>query len=138
MLRHGIIKMVIKMEKEKEWLDLKLCDWGKSQINDRYELKRARDLMKSFYITILLPLYVPVQNNKNWHFSVPDKELTCRIFYQDLVRYHKKENSVSSIKDLLYQVSKYNVLMTTEKIDQMVDLIEKKKQEKEDVFGVLR
>lgn len=130
--------MVIKMEKEKQWLDLKLCDWGKSQINDRYELKRARDLMKSFYITILLPLYVPVQNNKNWRFSVPDKELTCRIFYQDLVRYHKKENNVSSIRDLLYQVSKYNVIMTSEKINQMVDLIEKKKQEKDEVFGVLR
>ena len=126
------------MEKEKQWLDLKLCDWGKSQINDRYELKRARDLMKSFYITILLPLYVPVQNNKNWRFSVPDKELTCRIFYQDLVKYHKKENNVSSIRDLLCQVSKYNVIMTSEKINQMVDLIEKKKQGKDEVFGVLR
>lgn len=124
---------------EKEWLDLKLCDWGKSQIKDRYELKKSRDLMKSFYITILLPLYVPAQNNKNWHFSVPENELTCRIFYQEMVKYHKKENGVSSIRDLLCEVSKYNLMMTPEKINQMISLIEEKKHEKEEIlFGVIR
>ena len=131
--------MVIKMEKEKEWLDLKLCDWGKSQISDREKLKKARALMKSFYITILLPLYVPVQSSRSWHFSVPDSELTCRIFYDDIKEYHKKENGVSSIRELLEQVSKYNVAMTPEKIEKTVSLIDKKKTEKDEIlFGVRR
>lgn len=115
------------MEKGKEWLDLKLCDWGKSQLFDKDELKKARDTMKSFYITVLLPLYVPVQNSRNWHFSVPNSELTCRIFFEDIVKYHQKKNGVKDMYDLLKQVGKYNATMTDEKIARIIYLMEEKK-----------
>lgn len=118
------------MENGKEWLDLKLCDWGRSQITNKEELKKARALMKSFYITILLPLYVPVQNSRTWHFSVSNSELTCRIFFENIKDYHKRVNGVTSMRELLNEVSKYNAAMTPEKIDKMLAIMEQVKEEK--------
>ncbi len=115
--------MVIKMEKVK-WVDVKLCDWGKLQVND---IKEYLELRK-FYISIIMPLYEPLKNSKTWKFSVPDEELTCRIFFHDLAKYHQENSGVKNMKDLLKIVQKYNIILTDEKIEQMSNIIESNKK----------
>lgn len=115
------------MEKEIEWLDLYIKDFGDSQIKDTKELISKRKKMKTFYIEFLLPLYKPVQNSKKFNFSVPDEELTCRIMFEDLKKYHK----IESVRELLYKVAEHRPAFTEEKIEKLIEYMRMQKEAKE-------
>ena len=112
------------MEKEIEWLDLYIKDFGGSQIEDKQELISKQKKMKTFYLEFLLPLYKPVQGNKNFKFSVPDEELTCRIMLQDLRTYHE----IDSMRDLLVKVAENRPSLTSEKIDKLIEFMHAQKE----------
>lgn len=108
---------------EIKWPDLYIKDFGASQIEDRKTLIVMQKKMKSFYVDFLLPLYKPVQNKKSFSFSVPDSELTCRIMFQDLKKFHKIDN----VRDLLYKVSECRPALTPEHIEKLIEYMKSKK-----------
>lgn len=108
---------------EVKWPDLYIKDFGASQVEDGKNLILMQKKMKSFYVDFLLPLYKPVQDRKNFSFSVPDSELTCRIMFQDLKRFH----NIDSIRDLLYKVSEYRPALTGEHIEKLIEYMKAKK-----------
>lgn len=106
-----------------KWQDLYIKDFGDSQIKDKKELIIMQKKMKSFYVDFLLPLYKPVQNKKTFSFSVPDSELTCRIMFQDLKRFHKIDN----VRDLLYKVAECRPALTEAHIEKLIEYMKMKK-----------
>ena len=108
---------------EVKWPDLYIKDFGDSQVEDKKSLIMMQKKMKSFYVDFLLPLYKPVQNKKSFSFSVPDSELTCRIMFQDLKRFHNIDN----VRDLLYKVSEYRPALTEEHIEKLIEYMKSQK-----------
>lgn len=116
------------MGKEIYWFDLYIKDFGVSQIDNKNELSIMQKKMKTFYKEFLLPLYIPVQDNKEFKFSVEPEELTCRIMLEDLKKYHK----LDGIKDVLYKVSENKPSLTSDKIEKLLQVMQEKKEEQEE------
>lgn len=116
------------MEKEIDWIDLYIKDFGASQIDDKTELSKKQKKMRTFYAEFLLPLYIPVQDNKEFKFSVEPDKLTCHIMLEDLRKYHK----LVGIRDLLYKVSENKPSLTPDKIEKLLQVMQTKKEEQEE------
>lgn len=114
--------------KEVKWPDLYIKDFGVSQIENKTKLIIMQKKMKSFYVDFLLPLYKPIQNNKDFSFSVTAEELTCRIMYQDL----KKFYGIKTIRDLFYKVSENRPELTKERIEKLIEYMKLMKESSND------
>lgn len=116
------------MEKEIDWINLYIKDFGASQIADKNELCEKQKKMRTFYAEFLLPLYIPVQDNKKFRFSVEPDKLTCRIMLEDLKKYHK----IVGIRDLLYKISENKPSLTDDKIEKLIKVMQTKKEQQEE------
>lgn len=115
------------MEKNIDWIDLYIKDFGSSQVEDKKELFQYQKKMKTFYREFLSPLYVHVQNNKKFKFSVPDDELTCRIMLEDLRTFLKLE----TMTDILRKIAENRPGLTEEKIQKLIEAMKKKRESAE-------
>lgn len=113
------------MEKELDWVDLYIKDFGESQISDRKELSIKQKKMRTFYLEFLLPLYKPIQDSKKFSFSVSDNELTCRIMLDDLKKYYK----LNGLREVLEKISENKPSLTSEKIDKLIEVMQTKKEQ---------
>lgn len=111
------------MEKDIDWLDLYIKDFGGSQITDKKELANKQKKMRTLYLEFLIPLYKPIQNNKKFKFSVPDEELTCRIMYEDLKKYHQ----LFGMREVLYKIAENKPTLTNAKVEKLIEAMHKQK-----------
>lgn len=113
------------MEKELNWVDLYIKDFGESQISDAKELSIKQKKMRTFYLEFLMPLYKPIQDNEEFNFSVSDDALTCRIMLDDLKKYYK----LTSLREVLEKISENKPSLTSEKIDKLIEVMQAKKEQ---------
>lgn len=108
------------------WKDLYIADLGSSQIKDKKELALAQKKIGTLYKEFLLPLYIPIQNSKNFKFSVTDDKLTCRIMLNDLINFY----GIKSDKELLEKIAESRPELTPQKIDKLLVVMQGHKEEK--------
>lgn len=107
------------MAEKIDWLDLYIKDFGGSQIEDKKVLSLYQKKARTFYTEFLLPLYKPVQDSKKFHFSVSEEELTFRIMFEDLKKYH----GITDIRDLFNKVAENSPTLTPEKIEKLIEIM---------------
>lgn len=88
--------------------------------NKKYSLLRKKQSI--IYNKFISPLYKFVQNKKDFKFSVSDKDLTCRIAFNDLCNYL----NLKSWDDILDKISINRDSLSNDRKEEIKSLIGRK------------